>query len=52
MDIFIGSHSNIRVETGISVYQIGISQEKIEWRRGSDMVYGWEIYRFGRCPNS
>ena len=43
-DAFIGSHSDIRVETGIPVYQMGNFQESFEWGRGSDMVYGSEMY--------
>ena len=47
-DAFIGSHSDIRVETGIPVYQMGNVQESVEWGRGSDVVYGSEMYRIGQ----
>ena len=47
-DAFIGAHSVIRVETGIPVSQMGNPQESVEWGRGSDMVYGSEMYRCGR----
>ena len=32
-DAFIGSHSDIRVETGIPVYQMEPFQENFEWGR-------------------
>ena len=42
-DIFIGSHSDIRVETGIPMYQMDNFQKSVHLGRGLDAVYEMKI---------